>query len=399
MTRRLACVLLALLAPGLPAALADGEPAAPAPFQLRLLVASPGGARDEVVVGMAEGATDAYDRGLDRAQAPRPFGDGWVQAHAVAPATRPELARLQTSLGPVAAWMNATLRLEDGSLDGDIMISWSPEDVAALPESYAVELRAGSRVADVRAERSLTLDASGDAPLDALLRVFPLQGAPPGPPRDLRALPDENLTRVLLQWDAPREEGGAPLRGYVVSRADGAGPYRPIATVGLVQAFEDPMPPTGTLVRYAVAARSALGEGAPSNVAPLLAARSPVPLDREATPDGWTATPLADRSADVPGHEARTPAIEQGLVEARPDGDRYVLVVTMPTGNQHTLSLLTGGLVGVTVGPTLAEEQAVATPGASARAAAWHRSGADGQDVLVVLDSPAGRRAVAVPLP
>lgn len=359
MSPRLALLALALLVA--PLAHASDEPAPPA-FRLVLRVESESGAHDEVALGVAEGATDAFDRGLDKVQAPRPFGDGWLQAHVVAPAARPEYARLQTSLVAPAPWVNLTARVEDGAL-GAATLRWSPDDLAALPERFVAELRVGAQVVDARAVDSLALDVSGDAPVEVEFRLFPLQGALPAAPRDVRALPRGDLSAVRVTWAAPADEGGAPLRGFVVYR-DGA----PIATLGLVAAYDDPMPETGAVARYAVAAYSVLGEGPLGRAAPVVALRPLAPAD---APPGWEEEALADEGATVPGQQATTPPIQEDVVTGRPheDGERYVL-----HAGGHELVLYSAGLLDAPLGPTLLEERTVALPesGVGARLAYRH---------------------------
>ncbi|HLG01269.1 MAG TPA: fibronectin type III domain-containing protein, partial [Acidimicrobiia bacterium] len=83
----------------------------------------------------------------------------------------------------------------------------------------------------------------------------------PSEPQNLVAAPGAGVIgEIRLEWERPSREGGLPLLEYVIAR-DGA----PIATVdGDTLEFTDDGLTPGTTYEYTVAARNALGDGAPS---------------------------------------------------------------------------------------------------------------------------------------
>jgi titin len=82
---------------------------------------------------------------------------------------------------------------------------------------------------------------------------------PPGKVMTLVA--DAKGAKVTLQWNAPREDGGSPVTGYLVYRGDSAGSMEVVATLGMVTTWTDEDVERGKTYYYSVAALNVAGEG------------------------------------------------------------------------------------------------------------------------------------------
>ena len=74
---------------------------------------------------------------------------------------------------------------------------------------------------------------------------------------------DAKGARVTLQWNAPREDGGSPVTGYVVYRGDSPAGMEAVATLGTVTTWTDEDVKRGKTYYYTVAALNDAGEGEP----------------------------------------------------------------------------------------------------------------------------------------
>jgi fibronectin type 3 domain-containing protein len=110
---------------------------------------------------------------------------------------------------------------------------------------------------------------------------------PPSAPLSLAATPGPGAGQIKLTWLAPAQDGGAPITGYAVYRADAStGPYIKTTTLGNVLTHTDTGMPNGATRWYKLAASNQAGESAQSSSA---SARTfdkpsePRNLDTEAT--------------------------------------------------------------------------------------------------------------------
>jgi fibronectin type 3 domain-containing protein len=91
---------------------------------------------------------------------------------------------------------------------------------------------------------------------------------PPSAPLNLAATPGPGAGQIKLTWQAPAQDGGAPVTSYGVYRAESSsGPYTKITTVGSVLTHTDAGLPNGATRWYKIAAINQAGEGAPSTSA------------------------------------------------------------------------------------------------------------------------------------
>ena len=221
-----------------------------------LLYAAPAGVWRDVV----DGTNGDYAAGPGR-----DLATGWGGLQGA-----PLLAHL-AALPPPPANVTATA----GPARGQVSLAWQAVEGAS---SYVV-LR-GSLAGD---ERPLaTVDApafvddglpdgsawsyrvvavGGRASLPQQARAFDRPAAPGTPV----ALPTKDLG-VRLTWDAPADDGGAPVLRYRVWRGVDGAPAEPIG-VATARAFEDADCPPLARCAYSVAAENLVGEGARSGEA------------------------------------------------------------------------------------------------------------------------------------
>ena len=106
-----------------------------------------------------------------------------------------------------------------------------------------------------------------------MTRLF---AAEPGAPTKLHAF-DLTRTSLNLSWSAPRDDGGAPLLGYVVEKRS---PYSPRWTRINRKPFLDTSLyysdlPEGDEYEFRVLAVNAAGPGTPSDPTPLIKIKDP----------------------------------------------------------------------------------------------------------------------------
>ncbi len=97
----------------------------------------------------------------------------------------------------------------------------------------------------------------GDGDRSALVEAIPL--GVPDPVENLRTSIDE--TTVTLLWDAPVDDGGRAVLGYVILRGLTPSDMEEIAQVGIIQSYTDEDLRRGETYRYQVAARNVVGRG------------------------------------------------------------------------------------------------------------------------------------------
>lgn len=308
-------VLLALLV-ALPAAAplaASAEPDEPAGFVLSLRATASWGPQDGATLGARPGATDAYDPGADRVEAPAPFGGAWMQTWVEAPASRADLSRLDRSfigLGDSHAW---SLRVATSGPGGEVVLAWSAEDVATVPPTLLVHLVHGSTVVDLRQATAFSFTVPAGTTTQALLlRAFVPEDALPSEPRNLTAVPGPSAGSVTLSWDPPEHEGAAPVQEYRIQRTLDGETQEVGSTNGTT--FEDRGVPFGATPSYHVQAVNLYGGGEASDDAASVGTGSPVPVDPAPLPDEWRDVPLLDLAHRVPATPIQTPGVDAPLV-------------------------------------------------------------------------------------
>ncbi|HVL47773.1 MAG TPA: fibronectin type III domain-containing protein [Candidatus Thermoplasmatota archaeon] len=105
---------------------------------------------------------------------------------------------------------------------------------------------------------------------------------------------------IALTWLAPASDGGSPILGYRILRAEGAGPMTLLAERGATPFYDDAAVQPGRTYRYQVAASNSVGTGAASNQASATVASEPPVVTLRLSPPapdgfgGWYASrPLA----------------------------------------------------------------------------------------------------------
>lgn len=97
----------------------------------------------------------------------------------------------------------------------------------------------------------------------------------PGAPQDLSATPGDGT--VTLIWNAPASDGGSPITNYKILRGTAPGDESEVATVADVRTFTDTGRDNGVRYYYQVTAKSAIGDGPPSNEVSATPATTPDP--------------------------------------------------------------------------------------------------------------------------
>jgi fibronectin type 3 domain-containing protein len=145
-------------------------------------------------------------------------------------------------------------------------------------------------------------DVTGDGAPDVVLADYNnglvvLRNTPPGPattpaaPSIVQAF--SGNAQVTLGWTAPASDGGSPITGYNIYRAnvyEGGGASL-LASVGAVLGYTDTTAANGSLYTYEVSAVNAIGEGPHSNVVNGRPRTIPdAPILTSATPGNTTVT-------------------------------------------------------------------------------------------------------------
>lgn len=361
---RLALVLLlALDALASSAGPAQAQPSASIPpFLSSLDVLAPGGARDGVSFGLAEGATSGYDRGVDAPEPPPPPGGPWASAYASAASGPSRLHRSVLAPASEVAW---ALHVDVDGRAGEVALRFERAFLDALPHDVAFDVTLDNVTHDLRETGDFRVaKAEGRAGLALVVRAYPLQGEAPSAPRALRASPSTEVGEARLSWDAPETDGGHPLRRYHVYRASADAPEWRLVNATKGTSFVDRDLEAGASYRYYVRAVNRVGEGPSSDEAEALGTGKPSGVrPREPEPD--------EERREVASHEARQ---EPREVEAEPqhvgaggvrggrdkaDPDKYEVEARRPDGRTTTLGVFTGGAPAPD-----AEASADETPGA-----------------------------------
>jgi hypothetical protein len=141
---------------------------------------------------------------------------------------------------------------------------------SATPEQYmgAGDTATGSAYGPSFA--AIIVGACGPAPTDVVFTWAQAQQAlggtspaPPGAPQDVTATKGPRRT-VVLTWQAPADDGGSAVTGYVIDRARTSGsetPFRKVACTGGTCRFVIRHVSTATLFYFTVAAVNADGTG------------------------------------------------------------------------------------------------------------------------------------------
>lgn len=98
----------------------------------------------------------------------------------------------------------------------------------------------------------------------------------PDAPRSLDVV-ETSRSHILLEWQPPRSDGGAPIRGYIVNRRQSYSTRFVRASRGLVYdtSYRDNNVYEGCDYEYQVTAENEAGEGVPSNVVGPVKAKEP----------------------------------------------------------------------------------------------------------------------------
>ena len=97
------------------------------------------------------------------------------------------------------------------------------------------------------------------------------------PSAPLRLEVDESDGYVILRWDAPRDDGGTPVKRYYIYRStDTGGNKKPVKIVGNVLAFSDNNVTYDRKYYYQVSAANYAGEGEKSNEAQIELKKKPI---------------------------------------------------------------------------------------------------------------------------
>lgn len=194
----------------------------------------------------------------------------------------------------------------------------APSDVALYVDGVAAGADATSRgnyqittTFPARGAYTVHAVANDGGPAEARSEDRIVQAATvPGAPLHLAALLLPGAPSVRLTWDAPADDGGAPVVNYLVQRRDGAtGAFATRATL-TTRSFDDAGLTLGNTYTYRVIAASAVGNGAPAITgvtgdlppAPLVSA-TPVDMSANArvtieSAGGSTQGFLVERSTD-----------------------------------------------------------------------------------------------------
>lgn len=307
-------VTLALLAPLAQVSGASDAPSIP-PFLLSFAVDAPGAPAANLTLGVDPAASVGYDHGLDRPVPPPPPDAPYASAYLREADVGERLARSLEGPAPSAEW---TLHVDASGPAGVVRVAWDPAQLDALPLRFVVEAEWGNATHDMRDESSVALaKPAGAASLAIPLHARRLEGETPSAPQNPAADVVLHPGHANVSWDAPVSDGGHPVRGYVVYRADNGSAFREVARVKATF-VDDGGLAVGGSYRYAIAAVNRLGVGNAS-----------VPVD--ATPTGKPGAfapepgederPLADADAPVPSRSVDTPEVQVLRVDAGPSVD------------------------------------------------------------------------------
>src|SRR5437879_139608 len=108
----------------------------------------------------------------------------------------------------------------------------------------------------------------------------------PGAPRNLQATPGDG--QVTLNWQAPSNDGGAPILLYTIYRGNSSGGESFLITLPVVTTYTDANVTNGVTYYYQVSATNAIGEGPRSSE---VSATPNPPATPPGAPQGLSAVP------------------------------------------------------------------------------------------------------------
>ncbi|HWH08653.1 MAG TPA: fibronectin type III domain-containing protein, partial [Candidatus Thermoplasmatota archaeon] len=174
-----------------------------------------------------------------------------------------------TTYGPPGAPRD----LAANATNASVALSWSAPVLANATSGYRV-YRDGGLVAAVPASQLSWVDANAPrrANLTYVVRAANVAGEGPASnaaaawlpdvPGAPRALSASGVSKVTLKWEAPADDGGAPLLKYRVWRAVGAGDMTLLAeTPPSERSYVDRTCAVGVVCAYRVSAVNGAGEG------------------------------------------------------------------------------------------------------------------------------------------
>jgi putative cell wall-binding protein len=262
----------------------------------------------------------------------------------------------------------AALMVEPGA--GRLVLEWSApvSDGGSVVSGYLVEHRVDGGPWQVTGEVSETaLEIEGLAngvPVEVrvaavnVVGVGPwLQRSTPVTPRTVPGAPEGTPTAepgdrsVRLSWEAPTQDGGAPVLGYEVQVRDGDGTWRTVHTVNepfaLVSGLDNGQP-----VQLRVVPVNAAGAGAASAVVTAVPrTRASLPRAIRVTPGRGSATvewdaPASDGGAPITGY--RILVEPGGRVIDVPAAPRRAVVDDLPNGVRSTFKVAAVNAAGTT---------------------------------------------------
>ncbi|MEI6796031.1 MAG: fibronectin type III domain-containing protein [Methanomassiliicoccales archaeon] len=103
------------------------------------------------------------------------------------------------------------------------------------------------------------VNPAGEGERSITLKVLP--DIPPGSPRDLNGTP--GVREIELTWIRSLENGGSPLKGYIILRGDSAANLTLLVSMGVIESYTDKGLPDNATYYYAVIALNDAGESEP----------------------------------------------------------------------------------------------------------------------------------------
>ena len=161
------------------------------------------------------------------------------------------------------------------------------------------------------------------------------RAAPPGPPQNLDVDPrGTGPDSIVLTWDAPETDGGAPITGYVIQRIGPNNSTHRSNTGTTATTFKDTGLQPATAYRYQVAAINRVGRGEWS-----LERRTSTYAAKPGAPTGLTARAVGIARIDLSWSEPRNDGGATILgyrIEASDDGGSTWRIVRRNTSSRGT---------------------------------------------------------------
>lgn len=90
---------------------------------------------------------------------------------------------------------------------------------------------------------------------------------PPSAPQNLTAIANTTVAQMDLAWDAPANNGGSTITGYIIYRDTSSSPTTQLTTVGNVLTYADTSTARSTTYYYRIKAENSVGTSDYSNEA------------------------------------------------------------------------------------------------------------------------------------